>query len=119
MLRSFLFLIWVFGAVPALADDFRRIETRAEFLAALGDRTLHFSLFGVRLDVRPDGSIQGSALGSGVTGTWRWQDGYFCREMDWSGTPVPHNCQLVEKRGDELRFTVDRGAGDSARFALR
>ena len=64
--------------------------------------------------------IKCSALGWAVSGTWNWNEGYFCREMDWSGTPIPHNCQLVEARGDrKLRFTTDRGAGDSASFDLR
>jgi hypothetical protein len=40
--------------------------------------------------------------------------------MDWSGYPIPQNCQLVEAKGDEvIRFTVDRGAGDAASFRLR
>jgi len=40
--------------------------------------------------------------------------------MDWDGTAIKYNCQLVELRGsDEMRFTVDRGAGRSARFRLR
>ena len=77
-------------------------------------------LFGISLKVEPDGEIRGSAMGWDVTGTWEWQDGYFCREMDWSGYPIPKNCQLVEAKGDEaIRFTVDKGAGDSASFNLR
>lgn len=32
---------------------------------------------------------------------------------------IPWNCQLVEVRDDTLRFTVDKGAGDSASFRLR
>jgi hypothetical protein len=40
--------------------------------------------------------------------------------MDWSGYPIPLNCQLVEAKGDEeIRFTVDKGEGDSASFKLR
>jgi hypothetical protein len=40
--------------------------------------------------------------------------------MDWSGTEIPYNCQLVEVAGDsQIRFTVDQGAGDSATLNLR
>jgi len=39
--------------------------------------------------------------------------------MDWGGYPIDYNCQLVEVRGGAMRFTVDRGAGDSATFNLR
>lgn len=119
MIRAALILFAFALPHPVWGDSFTRVETREAFLAALGEKTLHFGMFGIRLDVRADGTIKGSAMGWDVTGTWNWQDGYFCREMDWSGTPVPFNCQLVEQNGDELRFTVDKGAGDSARFALR
>jgi len=72
------------------------------------------------LSVTADGAIQGRAAGRDVTGDWSWQEGYFCRKMMWGEREIPYNCQLVEIRnGDEMRFTVDRGAGDSATFKLR
>ena len=70
--------------------------------------------------LRIDGRIDGSALGWRITGRWTWKDGYFCREMDWSGMAIDFNCQLVEAAGvDRMRFTVDQGRGDSATFRLR
>jgi hypothetical protein len=87
-------------AAPALAD-----------FVAISDR---------ELKITPDGQINGSALGWDVTGTWAWEDGYFCREIDWSGKPIPYNCQLVEVQDNaKIRFTVDKGAGDEATFNLR
>jgi hypothetical protein len=84
------------------------------------DKDLRIGLYNLTLNVLPEGKINGSALGWGISGTWSWQDGYFCREMDWSGYAIESNCQLVEARGtSELRFTVDRGAGRSASFRLR
>ncbi len=72
------------------------------------------------LNVMPNGQIDGSMMGWDVTGSWKWQDGYFCREMDWSGYTIDYNCQLVEANGsNSLRFTVDQGAGKSATFALK
>ena len=107
-------------ALPVAADTFQRIDERAEFLDTVEGRQLRLGLFGITLEVKPDGKIEGRAMGWDVTGRWDWKDGYFCREMDWSGYPIPMNCQLVEARGDkQIRFTVDRGAGDSASFNLR
>ena len=103
----------------ASADGFRKVEDRSDFVSLIAGKELRIGLFGIRLKVMPDGQIDGEARGWGVTGTWSWQDGYFCREMDWSGTPVPYNCQLVEVRGNQMRFTVDRGSGDDATFNLR
>jgi hypothetical protein len=108
------------AAPPAAAEGFSRISDRNDFVEAVSGKELRMGLFGISLKVEEDGEIRGSALGWDVTGRWEWQDGYFCREMDWSGYPIPKNCQLVEARGgEEIRFTVDRGAGDSASFKLR
>ncbi len=113
-------LFFLAPALPAAADTFQRIDDRAEFLGTVEGRELRMGLFGISLQVKPDGRIEGRAMGWDLTGSWDWKDGYFCREMDWSGYPIPMNCQLVEARGNQqIRFTVDRGAGDSASFNLR
>ncbi len=107
------------SAVPAHAD-FVPINDRAAFLRVIEGRELRMGVFQIALKITPDGQINGSALGWDVTGTWAWQDGFFCREIDWSGKPIPYNCQLVEvQEGDKIRFTVDQGAGDEATFNLR
>lgn len=106
--------------IAALANDFEPVTELSDFLSLIEGRELRLGLFGVALKVLPDGRIDGRALGDPVTGSWAWQDGFFCREMDWAGTPIPYNCQLVEVRDDAvIRFTVDQGAGDSAQFNLR
>jgi hypothetical protein len=120
MTRMFFTLGLCLAAAAARADDYVPVTEKEQFLSALSGRELELRLFKIRLDVQPDGQIEGSALGWDVTGNWKWTDGYFCREMDWSGYDIPFNCQLVEVRGtSEMRFTVDRGAGDSASFRLR
>jgi hypothetical protein len=106
-------------AMPAHAD-FVPVSDRDSFLAMVEGRELRLGLFQIALTITPDGQINGSALGWGITGTWAWEDGYFCREIDWSGKVIPYNCQLVEVLGNEkMRFTVDKGAGDEATFNLR
>ncbi len=103
----------------ALADGYSRISDRDAFLGAVAGKELRMWPLGISLVVEPDGEIRGNALGWDVTGTWEWRDGYFCREMDWSGYPIPMNCQLVEAEGGNVRFTVDQGRGESASFSLR
>jgi hypothetical protein len=106
-------------AMPARAD-FVPVSDKGEFLAVLEGRELRLGVFQIAIQITPDGQINGSALGWDMTGTWAWEDGYFCREIDWSGKPIPYNCQLVEVQGTEkMRFTVDRGTGDEATFNLR
>ena len=104
--------------LPAMAYD--AVSDEAAFLDLVEGRTLSLRLFGVSLEVLPDGTIAGQAQGEPVTGTWTWEEGYFCREMSWGDEAIPYNCQLVEARGDRrIRFTTDRGAGESAAFSLR
>ena len=106
-------------ATAASAQSYQPITDRDTFLQVMGDKNLSNRLYGVNLKVTPDGMITGTGAGWDVTGTWAWQDGFFCREMDWGGDPIPYNCQLVETNGQDMRFTTDQGAGDSASFRLR
>jgi hypothetical protein len=120
MIRAILVAVLLAAPLPALANDFQQIKEKGTFLSLVKDRELRIGIYSLSLSVLPDGQIKGSAMGWGITGNWSWKDGYFCREMDWSGTEIPYNCQLVEANGAEkLRFTVDKGTGDSATFRLR
>jgi hypothetical protein len=120
MLRALTTALILATPVAAGANDFQPIKDKGDFLSLIQDRELRIGIYNLSLNVLPDGKIEGSALGWGITGKWQWQDGYFCREMDWSGMEIEYNCQLVEANGDErLRFTVDKGTGDSATFRLR
>jgi hypothetical protein len=121
MMRALAVVALAFGAAePAAANEYQPVRDKSAFLQLIEGRSLQLRLFRISLSVLPDGRIDGSALGWPVSGSWEWKDGFFCREMDWSGSPIPFNCQLVEARGDDqLRFTVDQGAGETATFALR
>ena len=117
MLRAAIVLCLALAS-PVSAEPFTPVREQSAFVALTQGRSLRLSTFGIRLNVTPDGRIAGEALGSEVTGQWQWRDGFFCRDMAWRGRPIPFNCQLVEARGDQLRFTSDKGQGQSARFRL-
>ena len=120
MKYAILSLILAVTAAPAAADGYAPVKDEDTFVSLIQGKELRNFLYGVRLNVFENGQIDGSAIGWDIAGTWSWEDGYFCREMSWGGDPIPYNCQLVEAQGDDrLRFTVDRGAGDSASFRLR
>ena len=61
----------------------------------------------------------GKGAFSKITGAWLWEDGYFCRDLRWGRKDLKYNCQRVISDGNQLTFTSDRGAGDSASFTLR
>ncbi|MHA7886044.1 dihydrodipicolinate reductase [Roseicyclus sp.] len=104
-------------AAPAQAEEFRAVQSLDRFVALTNGRDLR--RFGIRVQVTPDGQIEGRAFGGPVTGAWTWESGYFCRDLFWNGDDLGYNCQLVEENGDTLRFTSDRGAGIFADLTLR
>lgn len=117
-MRSLLALLIL--ASPAAAEDYTPVYDKAAFVALVSGKELRHGLYNLSIWVTPSGQIKGEALGWQISGNWSWKDGYFCREMDWDGYAIPYNCQLVEVRANQqVRFTVDRGAGDSAAFRLR
>jgi hypothetical protein len=120
MLRAITTALFLASPVAAEATDFQQVSDKGDFMSLIQDRELRIGLYNLSLSLLPDGRIEGSALGWGITGNWSWKDGYFCRQMDWSGMEIEYNCQLVEANGAErVRFTVDKGTGDSATFKLR
>ncbi|MGC9370562.1 MAG: dihydrodipicolinate reductase [Paracoccaceae bacterium] len=109
-------LVLSLAAGHAGAEEARRIESRDVFVGLIADRQL--ARFGIRLSVTPAGEIAGRAFGKPVTGAWRWSDGYFCRDLRFGDRELGPNCQVVEKRGQTLRFIADKGAGDHADLRL-
>ena len=112
-------LLTALMTAPAAAQEFRAVTDEGEFRALMQRGSVSKRLYNLSLNVQQDGQISGSAMGWDVTGTWSWQNGYFCREMNWGGDPIPYNCQLVEVAGPDVRFTSDQGAGDSETFRIR
>lgn len=104
-------------AAPAVADDFKPVTAKSEFVNLIDGREL--TSLGVRLSVSPAGAIKGSAFGYDVRGAWRWQGDYFCRDLAYGSTDLGPNCQLVLVKGDTLRFVSDQGQGQSADLRLR
>lgn len=117
--RTLIAALLVGWPAVAAAQEFRAVTDRAGFLALVEGRSLTQRLFGVALQVTADGRIAGEAMGGAVTGSWTWQDGFFCREMAWGDRVFDMNCQAVAVGGDLIRFTADQGQGDEATLGLR
>lgn len=102
---------------PAFAEGFSQITERDRFVSLIEGRDL--TRFGITLNVTPDGQIRGRAFGRPVTGAWRWNGDYFCRDLYWGTTDLGPNCQAVRVQGSTLRFISDQGAGQFADLHLR
>ncbi|SIS84875.1 hypothetical protein SAMN05421759_104278 [Roseivivax lentus] len=104
--------------VPAAGHaSAERIGSKQEFVELVQGKRLTRPL--VDLQVAPNGAISGTGAAWDVTGNWTWQDGFFCRDLEWGGDPLGYNCQLVTRDGNRVIFTSDRGQGRSAGFTLR
>ena len=113
---GFKFILFFLIASPIIASE-TTISERPDFEKLVKDKKLERFL--ISLSVTGDGKIEGSAAGRDVSGDWNWIDGYFCRTLMWGERELKYNCQKVTFDGRRLRFISDRGAGQSASFALR
>ena len=113
---GFKFVLFFLIASPIIASEIT-ISERPDFEKLVKDKKLERFL--ISLSVTGDGKIEGSAAGRDVSGDWNWIDGYFCRTLMWGERELKYNCQKVTFDGRRLRFISDRGAGQSASFALR
>jgi hypothetical protein len=105
-----------FGATAAQAE-FTKIDDQSQFVSLVSGKELRRPF--VNLEVSADGAISGMGAAWPVTGNWTWQGGYFCRDLYWGGDPLGYNCQEVQANADRIRFTSDKGTGDSAEFRLK
>ncbi|TMM52353.1 dihydrodipicolinate reductase [Sulfitobacter sabulilitoris] len=105
-----------FAASSAWAE-FAKVQDQSEFVSLVNGKTLTRPF--VSLEVLPDGRISGTGAAWSVTGQWTWQAGYFCRDLYWGGDAMGYNCQEVQATDGKIRFTSDKGAGDSAEFRLK
>ncbi|MBC7131627.1 MAG: dihydrodipicolinate reductase [Roseovarius sp.] len=116
-MRYAIFLaVFLILPLPARAD-FAPVTERDRFVALVSERDL--TRFGIRLKVTPDGQIRGRAFGRDVTGAWRWNGAYFCRDLYWGNMDLGPDCQAVRINGTTLRFIADQGHGQFADLTLR
>jgi hypothetical protein len=116
-MRIFIFALVATLASPAMADGFTRVSDRGAFVNLVGGKSL--TSLGVSLTVSSSGSISGRAFGSSVSGAWTWNNGYFCRTLKAGDRVFARNCQLVQQKGNRIRFIADKGTGDTADLRIR
>lgn len=104
------------SATPAAAE-LSKVQSAEEFRNLVAGKTLTRPL--VSLTVGLNGSISGRGAVWDVSGNWTWENGYFCRSLEWGGDDLGYNCQEVTATASRIRFTSDQGTGDSADFTLR
>ena len=103
--------------LAASAASAKQVTDKSEFLNIVSGKTISRPL--VKISVTSDGRIFGKGAKWPVTGNWSWKGGYFCRSLDWGGSDLGYDCQMVTFENGSIRFTSQRGKGQSAAFSLR
>lgn len=86
------------------------ITTKAQFLEQIAGRKLVQEDSWVVLTA--DGKVNGQGPAKGeITGTWVWNETYYCRDITVDGVTFPHDCETVTRDGDTVTFTHEKGEG--------
>lgn len=105
-------------SVPtATAPDQGRIVTEEAFRAAIVGKTIRLRDDAV-FTINADNTITGDVNGQAATGTWAFEDGFWCRRIVL-GDIFTEDCQLWVVDGDRLIITRAKGTGDSFSYRLR
>lgn len=115
--KSFLLVALMACLGTAAHADFQKVANQSQFVKLVSGKTLTRAL--IELRVTQDGRIEGTGVRWDVTGSWSWQDGYFCRDLFWGGDNLGYNCQEVRVQENRVRFISDKGKGQSAVFRLK
>lgn len=102
-------------ASPAAADG-KRITTEAEFRQLVVDRDLD----GGELRIRSDagGKLEGTSRGRSFSGTWKWVDDTYCRQVFSRGQDLGYDCQAVFVDGDTVTFIRKKGKGQKVKLRI-
>ncbi|MEM9140143.1 MAG: hypothetical protein AAGB15_09955 [Pseudomonadota bacterium] len=117
---SLAFAVLAFGLAACAPQQpkipFERIATKDAYLALVAGKEVHGeSGFAVS---SPDGTLTGTFAG-GFTGSWEWQDEFWCRTITAPPSIAGSDCQLLEISGDQVRVTRDRGEGDTIVLTIK
>lgn len=93
----------------AVAEEYTRIMTEAQYRELVVGQTSVTNNGAVRVRTHPDGSISGTASGSTVTGTWRWVGTELCSTVTIGGTSRPESCKIVALSGNRLLVRYENG----------
>jgi hypothetical protein len=102
---------------PANPPDQGRIVTEDAFRAAIVGKPIRLRE-GVVFTVNADNTITGDVNGQTATGTWTFEDGFWCRRITL-GDIFTEDCQLWVVEGDRLVITREKGTGESFSYRLR
>lgn len=69
--------------------------------------------------ITPQGTVEGMGPDRNlVSGSWSWEDRFYCRTIHFDGKDLPEDLQVVTVEGDQVSFVHDRGNGDTMTWTI-
>lgn len=93
------------------SDGWVRVRTKDEYLEKCAD--VYFGEDAGRSIATSDGQIRGNFGGKELSGTWEWEDDYFCRTSTLGDLDLGHDCIVIEITSTQMRLTMEKGNGPS------
>lgn len=97
-------------------DGWQKITTERAFLAAFSDKQLFAD--DLRFVIHSDGTMTGTIGDAVLRGNWYWRDIFFCRTAELDGEDLGLDCEIIEARGNQMRYTRNEGAGEASVVTL-
>ena len=91
--------------------NWRHITSESVFTEEVVDQ--YFGDDGGKSIAKSDGTIEGDFGGQKLSGTWQWQDGYFCRTSTLGDLDIGSDCLVIEVTDKQMRLTLGKGEGPS------
>ena len=95
----------------------RTITTEADFRSTIVGNTVTFG-DNASIVVNADGTVSGPWDGSGVTGTWEWEDSFWCRDVAIGCRELGRDCQVWIVDGAVATVTRDKGNGRTFEYTI-
>ena len=106
------------AAGPALAENFKRILTEADYRATVVDKKItRGSGFFI---VHGDGRLTGSIPQGPLAGDWNWEKTFFCRSITINNDPAGSKCQVIKVSpdGKTLMIIGDEGKDPAKTYTI-
>lgn len=113
--KRVVFVCCLFLPTALAAQDFKWIQTEAEFRTLVVGKKLWFNTD--NFTIKGNGALTGNFGGKRLQGAWAWRDQYWCRTLTTHSKNT--DCQKWETDGKTFRVTRGRGAGKSFVYTLK
>lgn len=107
------------ATTPAENVAYERITTKEQYIELVAGRAAKSKGSDFSSTALADGTLTSTGGSKKLSGTWTWEEGYFCREGTIGSEPLERDCQIIEIAGDSLKVNRNKGEGESVILKLK